>query len=110
MEARLWGSMLGGLTFAVGSLIFAWAIKGHWIGQYDARVPDTPTAILTAVLSSQGPLIALALLIRWDRAHLLPCPACRIADGPSFCFAAVSTRYTREVSRARIGVLVLLSY
>ncbi|KAK9894077.1 MFS general substrate transporter [Cystobasidium minutum MCA 4210] len=32
MEARLWFSMIGGITFATGSMIFAWAIKGHWIG------------------------------------------------------------------------------
>ena len=32
IEARLYGSLYGGILFAVGSMIFAWAIEGHWIG------------------------------------------------------------------------------
>lgn len=34
MEARLYGAMAGGLIFAIGSMIFAWAIKGHWVGKF----------------------------------------------------------------------------
>jgi len=32
IEARLYSSMYGGIIFAIGSMIFAWAINGHWIG------------------------------------------------------------------------------
>lgn len=34
MEARLYGSLFGGILFAVGSMIFAWAIKGFWVGEW----------------------------------------------------------------------------
>ena len=33
IEARLYTSMSGGIIFGVGSMIFAWALHGHWIGE-----------------------------------------------------------------------------
>ena len=33
IEARLYSSMYGGIIFGVGSMIFAWSLKGHWIGE-----------------------------------------------------------------------------
>ena len=35
IEARLYSSMFGGIIFGIGSMIFAWAAKGHWIGESD---------------------------------------------------------------------------